>query len=81
IQIKTAVVLAGMGVFLFIATGVVSMFNSGNFLEFHALPFTLNMSDASRHTLGMTIIEIGIAICVAATIIVIFTALQRGRKD
>ena len=78
IQGKYALILAGIGTFLFIFVGFISMLNGGNFLEYEALPFAV--SSKIKHTIGMVGIEIGIAICVAATIIVIFDVLTRGRE-
>jgi len=78
LSIKPAVILAGIGMFLFILLGVLSMLNGGNFLEYDELPFTF--INTIKHTIGVTGIEIGIAICVAATIIVIFDALYEGKE-
>jgi len=75
---KVAIVLAGIGTFLFIFVGALSMFNNGNFLEYDALPFAV--SNLAKHTIGIVGIEIGIAVCVAATIMVIFDALYRGKE-
>ena len=79
IQGKFAIILAGIGTFLFIFVGFVSMLNGGNFLEYNALPFDVSMK--VKHTIGIVGIEIGIAICVASTIMVIFDALSRGREQ
>ena len=78
-QVKYAVIWAGIGTFIFIFVGILSMFNFGNFLEYSALP--LPVSGTMLHTIGITGIEIGVTICVAATIVAIFAALQRGRRD
>jgi len=76
---KRAVILAGIGMFLFILLGVISMISGGNFLEYDLLPFEL--LNTIKHTIGVTGIEIGIAICVAATIMVIFGALYDEGKE
>jgi len=75
---KPAVILAGIGVFLFVSVGILSMLNGGNFLEYDELPFSI--LNTVKHTIGVTGIEIGIALCVAATIIVIFDALYEGKE-
>jgi len=78
IPVKPALILAGIGTFFFIFIGFLSMLNAGNFLEYDALPFPV--SNAIKHSIGIVGIEIGIAICVAATIIVIFDVLYRGKE-
>ena len=78
IPVKPALILAGIGTFFFIFVGILSMLNAGNFLEYSALPFAV--SDELKHSIGIVGIEIGIAICVAATIIVIFDVLYRGKE-
>ena len=75
---KLAVVLAGIGAFIFIFTGILTMLFDGNFLEYAALP--LAVSDVEKHIIGIMTIEVGVTLCVMATIIVIFDALTR-RKD
>ena len=68
-----AIIIAGGGTFLFIFVGILSMLNAGNFLEYSALP--LAVPDPIRHSIGTIGIEIGVAVCVASTIIVLFNAL------
>ena len=75
---KLAVVLAGIGTFIFISTGMLAMLFDGNFLEYVALPFAV--ADVEKHIIGIMVIEVGVAICVMATIIIFFDALTR-RKD
>ena len=76
---QQAEILAGIGMFLFLLLGILPMLNGGNFLEYSALPF--NLPDTVKHTLGVTVIEVGIAVCVAATIMVIFGALHEGKES
>ena len=78
IPVKPALILAGIGTFFFIFVGALSMLNAGNFLEYDTLPFAL--STAQKHGIGIVGIELGIAVCVAATIIVIFDVLYRGKE-
>ena len=75
---KLAVVLAGVGTFIFLFTGVLTMIFGGNYLEYVTLPIAV--SEAERHVLGITAIEVGVAVCVMATIIVIFDALSKSKE-
>ena len=75
---KLAVILAGIGTFIFLITGVITMIFGGKYLEYVYLPIAV--SEAERHVLGITYIEVGVAVCVMATIIVIFDALTRSKE-
>lgn len=68
-----AVTLAGLGVFIYAFTGILTMINGGVFLEFEKLPFPF--PDESLHTIGITLIEVGVTIGVMATIITILKAI------
>lgn len=78
IQSSLAVVLAGIGTFVYVFVGIVTLLFKGNFLEYVTLPFAIH--EAERHALGILGIEIGVTICVMATIIIIFDALTRGKE-
>ena len=75
---SVAVILAGIGTFIFAFVGIATMLFDGNFLEYSFLPFSV--SEPQRHALGILGIELGVAVCVMATIIVIFDALTRGKE-
>ena len=75
---NTAIILAGVGTFIYGFIGVLTMLFDGNFLEYGA--FALNMAEAERHALGILGIEIVVTICVMATIIAIFDALTRREE-
>ncbi len=69
-----AVVLAGVGTFIYAATGWLTMFGGGKFLDYSYLPVPLqNLSEL--HALGILMIEIGVTICVMMTIIDIMDAI------
>lgn len=76
-----AAMLAGSGVLICIATGILPMFNGGKFLEYSCLPF--ETSDiATLHQMGMFMMEIGVVICVMATIInILEVVLERTEFD
>lgn len=72
---NTAVFLGGIGTFIYGFIGFLCILFGGNFLEYGVLP--LNIPEPQRHTLGILGIEIGVTICVMATIITIYDALTR----
>ncbi|HHY05919.1 MAG TPA: hypothetical protein GX532_02930 [Clostridia bacterium] len=73
-----ALILAGIGTFIYAFVGVLTLLWGGNFLEYGIAPFL--MSAAEKHSLGISGIEIGVTLCVMATIIAIFDALARKEE-
>lgn len=69
---RVCLALAAGGVFLYMATGLVG-FVGAAFLDYSALP--LPVSPARARYVGILLIEIGVAIAVAATMIVLFCRL------
>lgn len=77
-------IFAGLGTFLYLFTGLLPMFNGGNFLEYGKLPFGPQTAEniAHLHTTGITMIEIGVTICVMSVIISILdVVLERTDFD
>ncbi len=64
---------AGLGTFLYCLMGWIPMLNGGHFLEYGKLP--IHMHAPELHAMGITLIETGVTICVAMTIITILEAL------
>ena len=73
-----SIILAGVGTAVYGSVGVLTLLFGGNFLEYGVFP--LAMSEGEKHAWGILGIEIGVTICVMATIIVIFDALT-GREE
>jgi len=73
----SALILAGIGTFIYGAIGFSTILFGGKFLEYERLPFSVH-DPAELHALGMLGIEIGVTICVMATIVGILDALTRG---
>lgn len=69
---RVCLALAAGGVFLYLATGLVG-FGGAAFLDYSALP--LPVSPARARYVGILLIEIGVAIAVAATMIALFCRL------
>ena len=70
---RRAVILAGVGTFIYALTGWVTMLRGGKFLDYGYLPFALGSHGGeilpALHATGITFIEIGVTICVMMTII------------
>ncbi len=68
-----ALLFAGIGAFIYLLTGLLPMFNGGNFLEYSKLPFGEHTAEtvSHLHTTGILMIEIGVTVCVAFVIIAI----------
>lgn len=78
---KNAIVLAGVGTFLYAFTGWLTIFGGGRFLEYDFLPIRLEPAH-EMHALSIFIIEIGVAICVMMTIINLLESItKRGDQD
>ncbi|KUO51271.1 MAG: hypothetical protein APF76_17475 [Desulfitibacter sp. BRH_c19] len=69
-----ALILAGIGTFIYAAAGFTTMLFSGKFLEYESLPLMLHEL-AEFHVWGILWIEIGVTMCVMTTIIAIFSVL------
>lgn len=72
--------LAGLGVLIYVLTGVVSLINGGTFMDYSYLP--LSVEEPERHAIGILIVEIGVTLAVMGTIITILKEiLRRVRFD
>ena len=75
-----AVAAAGIGTLLYALVGVTTIAMGGNFLEYGLLP--LPVGEVERHAFGMLFIEVGVTVCVMATVVSIFDSLgKRGKTD
>jgi multicomponent Na+:H+ antiporter subunit B len=75
-----AIVCAGTGTFIYAATGWLTLFGGGQFLDYTFLP--VPMHDWSElHALGILMIEIGVTVCVMMTIIDIMDAIIERLDD
>lgn len=68
-----AVALAAGGVLLYLLTGVMGMVGGGAFLDYGRLP--LPVSAVRARYLGILFIETGVALAVAATLVILFCRL------
>ena len=74
-----AVAFAGLGTFIYVLTGWLTLFFGGQFLEYGKLPFAW-LDYEQLHALGIFMIEAGVTICVMMTINTILDALLK-RED
>jgi len=74
-----AITFAAVGVMIYALTGVLPMFNGGRFLEYGKLPFGAETT-AELHATGILLIEIGVTVCVAATIVTILEAVLERKS-
>ena len=72
------VALAAGGVLIYLLTGVFGMVGGGTFLDYSALP--LPVSPVRARYFGILFVEIGVALAVAATVVVLFCRLA-DRED
>lgn len=75
-----AIVCAGVGTFIYAATGWLTLFGGGQFLDYSYLPVPMEHL-AELHALGILMIEIGVTVCVMMTIIDIMDAIIERLDD
>jgi multicomponent Na+:H+ antiporter subunit B len=71
---KLGTVLSGIGVLVFFGTGVFCLIGGGNFLDYGELPIP-GLSAAMLRYYGIMIIELGVIITVASTLVAIYDDL------
>lgn len=71
--------LACVGVLVYFATGLVSVFYGKNFLDYSALPFPYE--GGHLRELGSFTIELGVFLAVTAILVLIFDVLSAGAED
>ena len=69
-----AIVCAGVGTFIYAATGWLTLFGGGKFLDYTYLPVPMH-DWPELHALGILMIEIGVTVCVMMTIVDIMDAI------
>jgi multicomponent Na+:H+ antiporter subunit B len=76
---RVCVGTAAAGVLLYLLTGVAGLMGGSTFLDYSVLP--LPVSPVRARYFGILFIEIGVAIAVAATIVVLFSRLADSGPD
>ncbi len=70
---KRALHIASMGVFLYFFIGVLSFSQTGNYLDYSRLIPSLD--ESMNHYWGIMIVEVGVTLCVAGTMVLMFDVL------
>jgi len=74
-----AITVAAGGVMIYALTGLLPMLNGGKFLEYGKLPFGAETT-GHLHGTGILMIEVGVTVCVAATIVTILEAVLERKS-
>ncbi len=79
---KPAVLLCGLGVFIYAVTGALCMLFGSNYLDYGALSHLFGVDPVTARSLGILFVEIGVGITVMAVIITLYYNLaSAGRHD
>jgi multicomponent Na+:H+ antiporter subunit B len=79
---KLAVLLCGLGVSLYAATGVVGILLGGNFLDYGTLSKIFAVETVAARSLGILLVETGVGITVMAVMVHLYYGLaSAGRYD
>ncbi len=70
---KQAMNIASIGIFIYFFIGIISFYQTGNYLDYSSLMPSLEVS--LNHYWGIMIVEIGVALCVAGTMVLMFDVL------
>ncbi|MEM8878537.1 MAG: Na(+)/H(+) antiporter subunit B [Pseudomonadota bacterium] len=73
--------LVPLGVLIFAGTGVISFFYAMNFLDYSALGPVTGLSEQYAQILGIIVVEIGVLVTVASTMVAIFYGFAGRGQD
>ena len=80
IKMENSLALAGVGTFIYVLAGWLTLAGGGKFLDYSYLPVHMEVAH-ELHALGILMIEIGVTICVMMTILNIMDAVIRGSDE
>jgi multicomponent Na+:H+ antiporter subunit B len=79
---KLAVLLCGLGVFIYAGTGALCAFLGSNYLDYSALSQILGVDPVTARSHGILMVEIGVGISVMAVMVLLYYNLaSAGRHD
>jgi multicomponent Na+:H+ antiporter subunit B len=79
---KLAVLLCGLGVSIYAATGPVGALRGANFLDYGMLDKVFGVGTVAARSLGILLVEIGVGITVMAVMVHLYYGLASvGRHD
>ena len=76
---KLAIVLAAIGMLVYVLVGLIPLATGGRFLDYEYLPIPW-LSGANLRFIGIFIIECGIGLAVFGTLVLIFDNLVQGKR-
>lgn len=77
---RWAPAFGAIGMLIYMLAGLIPMAFGGNFLDYGHLPFP-GMEEAALRSLGILIVEIGIAFSVCGTMVLLFDVLSGGKPN
>ena len=82
LSLKLCLALACVGVLIYAGTGMLCLLLGGNFLDYHILSRVLPVNGPAARSLGVLIVEVGVACTVSAVMFFAYVALStRGELD
>lgn len=75
---RTWMLLASFGVLLYAGVGTGSLFLGGNFLDYASWSKVLPLTPVEAHSLGMLVVEVGVAFTVMSIMFAIYAELASG---
>ena len=70
---KQALHIASIGIFVYFFVGIISFYQTGNYLDYSNL--IPSLGETMNHYWGIMIVEIGVTLCVAGTMVLMFDVL------
>ncbi|MBQ0018116.1 MAG: hypothetical protein KBS63_02725 [Clostridiales bacterium] len=74
----TSAMVAGIGTFIYALAGILTLVGGGFFLEYEKFPWSV--AAAEQHSIGILMVEIGVTLGVAGTIVTIMNAILEKVK-
>lgn len=75
---KTAILAAAAGVCIYAGTGLLALFLGGNFLDYGAYAPFFGAAVPAARSMGILIVEVGVALTVMATLVTIYKLVSSG---
>lgn len=74
-------IISSMGVIIYAGVGFLSLILLSNYLDYSALAGILNVTPPDAQSIGILIVEIGVAITVMTIMVLIFIMITTGKND
>lgn len=80
LSVKTSILLSSTGVLIYAGTGALCILLGGNFLDYGALAGLLGVDPVAARSLGILIVEIGVALTVLAVMLSLYYFIASAGK-